>query len=219
MFPHPHHVVLLVALAASACSGLPWSGVDAGSSGTSTGRCQLPFAGDPRQAAELEVTVLDEHYRASALLDGGALPMMFPPQGGRVAFVGVRARNVDPCQARLTGVLRDTMTRQVRLDARTVNLRATDGGWAQSAETNITTFANIPLCPNQWTERDLHGNPFDLEVTLEDRDGRHLQQTLRVTPYCAEPESLADCLCTCRGGYRLGQSCNVDGGAPDGGGG
>jgi hypothetical protein len=172
----------------------------------------------------MELTALADGYLPVEVTDGGAVPMMFPPQGGRVIFVGVRAFNIDPCQVHLSGALRDPHSQQVRLDARTVNLRVTDGGSAISVDTNITTYANIPVCPNQWSDTDLYGNPYTLEMSLKDRAGRSLTQTLTVVPYCAEPANEADCRCMCRGGYMLGQTCGTtDGGvadaATDGGGG
>ena len=36
-----------------------------------------------------------------------------------------------------------------------------------------------------------------------------------MTPECGQPENLAECLCICKGGYVLGESCDagVEGGA------
>ena len=111
---------------------------------------------------------------------------------------------------------------QVRLETRTVNLRVLDGGVASSVDTNIATWANIPLCHNQWTPRDIYGSPFELELTYTDRGGRVLTQAMLVTPYCAEPRYDAECRCICRGGYMLGEVCEtpdggVDAGPDDGG--
>lgn len=176
------------------------------------------FVGDPGAAATMTLMVLNADDTVTDLLDGGALPLRFPPQGGRVGFVGVRANNVVPCGVQLSGVLRDPTTQQVRLDARTVNLRVLDGGTeAQSLATSISTWANIPLCPNQWASRDVFGNTFELEVSLTDRGGRTVSRSMNVVPYCAEPDRLEGCQCICREGYVLGETCMTDGGILDGG--
>ena len=200
------------------CTGWP-PRPDAGSADAAipTG-CRLPFAGDPNLPPEMTLLVLGDRYVSQPLLDGGGLPLMFPPQGGRVAFAGLQARNVDPCQARLSGLVRDLASGQIRLETRTVNLRVFDGGYASSVDTNIATWANIPLCHNQWTPQNVYGNPFELELTFTDRGGRVLSQTALVTPYCAEAQHDAECRCICRGGYMLGEVCDTgDGGVSDGG--
>ncbi|MBC7052244.1 hypothetical protein G6O46_24860, partial [Salmonella enterica subsp. enterica serovar Enteritidis] len=98
------------------------------------------------------------------LNDGDDLAIVFPPQGGRVAFVGVRAINLDGCGVQVTGALRDLGSRQVRVDGRTVNLRKEADGWGttgQGTTTNledsaaIGDYSNVPLCPNQWAEVDV----------------------------------------------------------------
>lgn len=213
-------MLTLVLLEAAACAPWPWNQTtDAGPDVQPTG-CRLGFAGDPNGTPRMELTSLTENYLPVPVVEGGGIPMMFPPQGGRVIFVGVRAFNMDPCQVHLSGALRDPVTQQVRLDARTVNLRVSDGGSAVSVDTNITTYANIPVCPNQWSAADLFGSPFTLEMALTDRAGHTLSQSLTVVPYCAEPANEADCRCICRGGYMLGQSCMMpDAGPLDGGGG
>lgn len=108
------------------CTGWP-PRPDAGSADAAipTG-CRLPFAGDPNLPPEMTLLVLGDRYVSQPLLDGGGLPLMFPPQGGRVAFAGLQARNVD-AQARLSGLVRDLASGQIRLETRTVNLWVFDG--------------------------------------------------------------------------------------------
>ena len=72
------------------------------------------------------------------IADGDDLAILFPPQGGRVAFVGVRALNVDGCAVQVTGALRDLGSRQIRLDGRTVNLTKLADGWGTTG-TGVTT--------------------------------------------------------------------------------
>jgi hypothetical protein len=135
-----------------------------------------------------------------------------------VIFAGVRATNLDPCGVQLAGVVRDETSMQVRLDSRTVNLKPTGDGWGQSDPADISTFANIPVCPNEWSKTNLFGTTYGLEVTLTERSGRTEDLTLKVVPACNEPAHEAECLCLCQGGYVLGQSCAAaDGGAGDAG--
>ncbi len=62
----------------------------------------------------------------------------------------------------------------------------------------IASFANIPVCPNQWASTDVFGNLFDVSLTLQDHDGRMATKDLHVKPVCAEPEKLAECMCICK---------------------
>jgi hypothetical protein len=88
-----------------------------------------------------------------------------------------------------------------------VNLAAVTDGWGTSTDSNISTFANVPICPNEWASTDAYGNPFDLIVSVQDRGGRTAMKTIQVTLACAEPDKAAECLCICKGGYVLGQPC------------
>jgi len=146
--------------------------------------------------------------------DGGSVALILPPQGGRVVFAGVHAKNVNACNAKLTGVLRDITTQKIVIEARTVNLKPTADGSAGSVDTDTSTFANIPVCPNQWSTTDAFSGQYALEMSLKDRDGRALKKTILVTLECAEPENEAQCLCICKQGYVLGEMCDADGGAP-----
>ncbi|MCC6999828.1 MAG: hypothetical protein IT370_34820, partial [Deltaproteobacteria bacterium] len=69
--------------------------------------CQLGFVGDKAAQPSLEVIYLYADGTVRPALEGGEAPLIEPPQGGRVIFAGVRARNVDACAATLSGALRD----------------------------------------------------------------------------------------------------------------
>lgn len=157
------------------------------------------------------------------LNDGDDLAVIFPPQGGRVAFVGVRATNLDGCGVQVVGAVRDPISKQVRLDGRTVNLRREPDGWGatgQGTSTDlessqaISNYSNIPLCPNQWASKDVYDEPFQLEVRVQDSRKKTATATINVTPRCAEPGAKeAACRCLCRAGYVLGETCGEDAGA------
>ncbi len=173
--------------------------------------CTTGFLGSTSSPPELEVIVVQADDSVATLADGGQVPLMLPPQGGRVIYVGARATNVDGCGLQLTAALRDLTTRQVRPDNRTINLVPSGAGWGASGvgtvSTAISSFSNIPACPNQWSTTDVYGHEYGLEVTITDRGGRTASASLRATPYCSEPSSAAECMCICSAGYVLGQSC------------
>ena len=190
------------------------------------GPCTTGFLGDA-SSPDLDFLIVHADNSVVPLHDGDRVPMIFPPQGGRVIFVGVRATNVDGCAVKLTGALRDEASRQVRFDTRTVNLVSTGDGWGASVAANasaagaIASFANIPACPNQWSTTDVYGNKYRLEVTVKDRLGHELTKATEVVPECGEPDRLAECRCICKAGYVLGESCadagpaNADGGGAE----
>jgi len=188
----------------SACSHAP----PAGASG-----CTVGFLGDPAGSPRLEIIALKAGDIIAPIDDGGTVEMILPPQGGRVLFVGVRATNVDGCGLQLTGALREEShdAGQVRFDSRTVDLIPDDGGWGASGtgtvSTAISNFSNIPVCPNEWSATDIYGSSYGLEVTIVDHENRQLTRKIQVTPECGQPANLAECLCICKAGYVLGQSC------------
>jgi hypothetical protein len=196
-----------------------FASLSAGCSPNSPNRepCSTGFLGDAAGPPQFDVLVLRADLSAVSVQDGGAVPLVKPPQGGRAIFVGVRATNVDGCGLMLEGALRDPATRQVRPDSRTVNLIAEGNGWGVSGGVNgapaeIANFSNILACANQWSKSNVDGNQYDLEVTIQDRGGRTAHQTLVVTPYCSEPSNLAECICICRAGYMQGDTCDAGSG-------
>ena len=197
---------LLLSAFASGCGPDVSPPVDAGSD-VVVG-CTLPFLGDSTKPTELELIVLKADYTSTPVAEGDSVALLFPPQGGRVIFAGVRARNIDPCGIQLAGAVRDLATQQLRVDARTVNLEATSDGWGQSSDADIASFANVPMCPNQWSTTNIYGTKYELEVTITDRAMHKTTKKVAVVPACAEPENAAECTCICRGGYVLGEACD-----------
>jgi hypothetical protein len=181
--------------------------------------CAAGFIGSTSHPPALEIVALRPDYTVAPVTDGGSIPLMFPPQGGRVLFVGARATNVDGCGLQLTGALRDETSRQVRVDSRTVNLIATSDGWGTTGvgvvSDAISNFSNIAVCPNQWSTTDVFGHTYGLEVTVVDRAGRSAASTVGVVPYCGEPARASECMCTCAAGYVLGQACPADDGGSE----
>jgi hypothetical protein len=170
--------------------------------------CTLSYLGDPSAAIDLQIVARAADGTSQPIDDGADVALVFPPQGGRVIFVGARATNVDPCYVKLTGALRNTTTDAVRVDVRTVNLTPTgDGKHGAPNDTDISSFANVPTCPNQWSSIDLYDQTYQLELTMEDRQGKKATKTIHVVPRCAEPDREVECRCICKAGYILGQPC------------
>jgi hypothetical protein len=171
--------------------------------------CTLEYLGDESADPVLELIALNSSAVSHPIVSGAVIDIITPPQGGRVLFVGVRATNMNPCGIQLAGALRDTDTGQVRIDNRTINLKPADDGWGVSADDNISTFANIPVCPNQWSSRDVFDQDYELEVTLTDKEGRSVTGKTMVRPACNEPDVglTSECLCICKQGYILGEEC------------
>ncbi|MBM4375211.1 MAG: hypothetical protein FJ095_09015 [Deltaproteobacteria bacterium] len=199
----PRAALLLATLACvpSACS-----------SGESSGPppvagCTDPFLGDPSKPMELELVYQGVDEVTHPLEDGGALPMIVPPQGGWVVFVAGLVTNVDPCGATIKGVLRDPSSGSVRVDERTARLVATVDGRGGPADGDISTFSNVATCPNQWAAQALPGNPIELTYSVTDRGGRSAKKTIMVVPECAEPQFANSCKCQCKQDYVLGETC------------
>jgi hypothetical protein len=213
-----------VLLAIAACTDGPTPpGVGPRDAGTDVPAvCPAGFLGDPELPPEIELRALRADGSDVPLADGDELAVLFPPQGGRVAFVGVRARNVDGCAIQVLGALRDPSTKQLRLDGRTVNLQREPDGWGTTGRgttaniedaTEIGDYSNIPLCPNQWADRDVFDQEFELEVVVTDRRKKTAMKKIHVIPRCAEPgEKESSCRCLCRKGYVLGETCGEDAG-------
>ncbi len=153
------------------------------------------------------------------LVDGGEVVLRRPIQGGKVIYVGVRARNVDGCGVQLTGALRDATSREViALEQRPVRLVARADGWAVPATPLEQSLANVAACPNADAEVDLDGNRWELELRLEElQGGRRATLNLMVRPRCPADEAF-ECACECDSDFQIGGECPVDpGDEPDAG--
>jgi hypothetical protein len=137
----------------------------------------------------------------------GTVPLIEPPQGGRVIFVAARARNLDGCPITVTSALRDPCTnRLVGYEARDVLMKPTGDGWIEPEfPDQLANYGNLAACPVAAATRAINGQRYVLEVRLTDVAGRSVEQHVPVTPVCAEPEQLDECLCLCRAKYVLGE--------------
>jgi len=182
--------------------------------------CGLPYLGDKTAAPKLEVWSLSEQGNIIPVDASHPVLLRQPPQGGRVAFLGIRATNLDSCSADLIASVKNPMNSQIRLDGRTINLVPEGNGWGGSVLDSIDTQANVPLCPNQWSSLSIPSGTFQLTVTVTDVDSRKVTVMTPVTFRCADTDPT--CACLCRTGYKLGDPCDTsnstgDGGTPDAG--
>lgn len=180
----------------------------------------MGVVGDTSQPIELEITYRDASGNIEAMTDGARVPLVQPPQGGKVIFASVRAKNLDTCQViQIIGSVRDGSGAGdliIGLDGRPLDLVAGEDGWAVPREPlQISSYANIPVCPNHASSRDIYEQEYYLTVSVRDGADRRGSKTLRVVPFCGEAEYRATCLCTCAKGYELGSVCPQD--APDAG--
>lgn len=187
-----------------------------GDAGSDSGSCKLEYVGNTDAEMEIELTALTPEYAATPLPEGGDVSILIPPQGGRVIFVGIRARNIDPCAVSLNGALRDTATNAVSpVDGRYLNLDPTADGWAESDATDISTYSNIAVCSNHWASKDVFDQTFQLELSVTDRTGKKGKVVRSVVPRCDETKIQdgvnlqKECLCLCKEGYVTGQNCQA----------
>jgi hypothetical protein len=171
--------------------------------------CGIPYLGDPSGKLDFTPTALGPNWTSSPLSTGSTLTVIEPIQGGRVSFVGVRdVVNMKPCGALLIGSLRDLASGQIMFDSRTINLQRGPDGKGYTPDADDASFSNVPLCPNQWSDRDIFDQDYELTILLKERDGgKVLQKVLMVRPACNVPGEDAFCRCICKQGYRLGQPC------------
>jgi hypothetical protein len=160
--------------------------------------------GDLTAPAELEIVHLDGGNTVIQTQAMAQVPLLPPPQGGWIVLVGARARNLDGCNATLTTVLIDGCDQQIiKVDKRPTRLEPGGDGWGTST---VTTFGNLPVCPQLTAKRDLHDVPYNVQVVVEDPGGHKASATLAVVPVCPPGDAL--CTCQCDRDYVIGSSCN-----------
>jgi hypothetical protein len=69
----------------------------------------------------------------------------------------------------------------------------------------LTTFGNLPVCPQLTATRDLHDVPYIIKVSVEDADGQKATASLTVVPTC--PVEASRCTCECDRDYVVGNEC------------
>lgn len=176
--------------------------------------------GDPSLPMEMEVVYRTVDGETAAVTEAGQVPLVQPPQGGKVLLVSARANNVSGCRVQLTASLRDQCSNRIAaLEQRPVELTAGADGWGEPTDPmQLNNYANVPACPTAASTRDIEDEPYLLKVRIVDDLGRTAEKEVVVTPVCAEPEFEGQCRCECDKNYMLGAACEpeIDGGVPPG---
>lgn len=173
--------------------------------------------GDVAADPQLELIYRAADGTMAPLLDGAALPLITPPQGGKIVLVGLRVRDAELCGATVQAALRDPCSNRVLgIERRPVAWRFTDDGWAEPAQPQeLSDFVNLALCPSAAAGDDLDGHPYQLELRFyETPDGGFIERIVEVTLRCDADLDPDGCKCECDADYQLGGACPVD---PDGG--
>jgi hypothetical protein len=198
-----------VAVLAAACEG---DGPAGAGEGEGEGEEPPCFIGDGDAAAEIELVFRTLEGAVADVIDGGDVPLILPPQGGKVTLIGVRAKNVT-CRALLNAGLLDECQdppRVIGREGRPIELVESDDGFGRPRfPETLQNYANIPVCPNFASATDGDQQPYRLEVrvTEDSRAGEDERRThvleATVTPTCAEPELEDACRCECDADFSL----------------
>jgi hypothetical protein len=165
-------------------------------------RCPL---GDPNGPAQLEIYHQDRNFASVKTTAGAQVPLIAPPQGGWIVLLGARATNLDGCHVNLTVSFREACGGPViQVDRRPTRIDDTGDGWGM---TNTSAFGNLPICPEVSAAHDLHDQPYEVTVTLEDLDGKKASKSIVIEPICPDPDPAGLCLCQCDHNYVLGGAC------------
>lgn len=198
--------LIAAALALPACPSDDSSdGGGAGGAGGSGGTCTKPTYGDPTQPIEIQAFAGDGGGLRLSVDAGSKIPLIVPPQGGRVLFLGAKVRNLSSCGVQVKGVLRDAMGK-TQVDKRTTNLLSTGDGWAETDSMDFASLANVNACPNGWSEGNAFG-PMQIEIEVVDAMGRKATVVRDVVLECPDDAGKSFCECQCKAGYVLGQPC------------
>lgn len=200
---------MALALAGADCESPP--GPDGGVEGE--GEPEPPcFIGDSVAEAEIVLVYRTVDGAVAELQDNGEVPLILPPQGGKVTLIGVKAKNVT-CRLLLNANLSNSLCGGgiIGLEGRPVDLELQDDGFGHpAAPETLQNYVNIPVCPAFGSTRDGNDQPYALQLRATEvrREGEEVARThvfnATVTPVCAEPDVLDECLCTCDADYILG---------------
>ena len=158
--------------------------------------------GDVSAPAVMQIVHLDENNAVIETQPMQSVPLIAPPQGGWIVLLGVRAKNLD-CRPVLTTALVDACDNQIlQIDRRSTQLDVGTDGWGVSS---VTSFGNLPVCPQLTAARDLHGVPYAVTVSIEDAAGQKATSSLTVVPTCLDGTSR--CACECSHDYVIGADC------------
>jgi hypothetical protein len=181
--------------------------------GEGEGEGEAPcFFGDPAQepAGELVIRTLDG--RTAPFVEGQALPLLKPPQGGKVVMIGARVRHMDCALSITAGAFDDCKGVFLGVDGRPLSLVWNEQtGWAEpDAPETLNNFGNVALCFNNNSARDTNDEEYRFEVRVTELAGRGRTLVLsgRGTPFCAEDAFRDECDCECDVDFSFDRACS-----------
>ena len=197
---------------ASVCEPPP--GPDAGPAVDGGTEVPVVIIGDPQADAEIHLVFRNADGSGfTDFADGAQVPLILPPQGGKVTLIGVRAKNVTSRLQVNAGLSDDCVDppRIIGREGRPILLvEGADGFGVPDQPDTLQNYANIPVCPSFASTRDGDGQPYRLELRLTEQHrvpgdtARTHVVTATVTPECAEPLILAECRCECDADFITG---------------
>lgn len=166
--------------------------------------------GDLTQPIELEIVHKAAGGGVTVTTSSSAVPLILPPQGGKVMLVGVRARNVDGCPLTLTAALRDPCSDDlIALERRPILLEEKNGWLEPQEPLELNNYSNLPACPREGLTRQVNDNEYRLEIVVEDKTGRQASKAITIVPTCAEPANEMSCRCECRTDFSTVDNCDL----------
>ncbi|MBA3456740.1 MAG: hypothetical protein H0T42_26865 [Deltaproteobacteria bacterium] len=204
-------LALLCAIWIAGCDGGDGSVVDSGvGDADESGDAVDAFVykpcpiGELTTPAELQIVNFDAAKAIERTQPSQEIALHPAPQGGWMAVIGARARNLDGCSVKLTAAIVDAVDGQIiGVDRRDTRLVVDTDGWGQSSP---DTFTNLQVCPQLTSTRDMHGQPYIFKVIVEDADGRKATAEVTAVPRC--PPGVNFCTCECDRDYVLGSTCS-----------
>lgn len=193
----------------AACAAI---GAGCGSSSDATIRDASPlscFLGDLAQPPEITIVYRAADGTVHPVGELGRVPLVQPPQGGKVLFIGVRGRNLDGCPLDISSALIDPGTGAViSLEQRPVLLQDDGTLWlAPKLSGGASNYSNLPGCPRAGLARSINDETYQLSVSVRDQLGREAQAHAMIVPVCGEPDREVQCRCECAANYKLGNPC------------
>ena len=172
------------------------------------------FVGDASQPVEFEIVHQTAQRECVTTEDMAEIPLIQPPQGGKVLFVSVRARNLNGCGLTLATALAEPESGSIiSLERRPVTLKLREDGWMDpDRPSEASNYSNLPACPRADLDRSIEGELYELRVNITDKDGRKASASTRVVPICGEPNLAELCQCECSKDYQLGAQCSAPAG-------
>jgi hypothetical protein len=146
-------------------------------------------------AGDAIMVVSEANSMIRDVVEGGAVPLIRPIQGGQILLVGVRVRSDAACTYRAAGTVHDLTTDvQLGRDERTLELLPQPDGYAWP-EQGFVPLINVPVCPSGAATGRIDASPLTLRVVLATEDDAPvLTLEKAVVPTCSDAGCTADCM-------------------------